>query len=68
AAFTRACCRIRPILLADDISLNLERDTDIALRATTQPLDNAIGRNLCGLAWARYASVDTSGDDLQWIH
>lgn len=68
AAFSRACPRIRLFVQADDVSLDLDRETDLALRATAQPVDSAVGRNLCGLAWGLYAPVGTEGDDLPWIH
>ena len=68
AAFTRQSRRVRPILLADDGVLDLDRSTDIALRATSQPPEAAVGRPLCSLGWALYASVDTEGEDLPWIH
>lgn len=68
AAFSRMCRRIRPCLQADDGRLDLERETDIAFRATSQPADSAHGRRLSDLAWARYACVETVADDLPWIH
>ncbi len=68
AAFTRTCSKIRPILLADDGELDLQRETDLALRATTLPPNTVVGRNLCGLAWAPYACVDTEGEELAWVH
>lgn len=68
AAFSRRCSGIRLVLQADDVPLDLKRETDLALRATTQPQDTAIGRKLCGLAWARYASVESQGEASPWIH
>lgn len=67
--FTRTYARVRPILLADDGLIDIGRDTDIALRATTTPAEHAIGRDLCGLAWARYTSsgADGDGETLPWI-
>ncbi|MEZ4299678.1 MAG: LysR family transcriptional regulator [Polyangiaceae bacterium] len=67
-AFCRAYDRIRPVLQADDVLLDLDRSTDVALRATPQPPETATGRDLCGLAWCRYASVATRGEELPWIH
>ncbi|HRE90075.1 MAG TPA: LysR family transcriptional regulator [Myxococcota bacterium] len=67
AEFSRVVEKVRPILMADDGLLDLGRSTDIALRATTTPLESAVARNLCGLAWGRYASVRTEGDALPWV-
>lgn len=70
AAFARVCPRVRPVLQADDGLLDLHRETDIALRATTHPVDTAIGRKLCAMAWGLYApaDVDTDTDALPWVH
>lgn len=67
-AFCHACPRIRPVILADDVLRDLGRGTDVALRATVQPPQSAVGRDLCGLAWCRYASVGTEGEELPWVH
>ncbi len=67
-AFARACPQVRPVLLADDDRLDLGRDTDVALRATAAPVATAVGRSLCGVAWCRYAGVDTEGEALPWVH
>ena len=68
AEFSRTCSGVRPVLQASDSFLDLHRETDLAFRSTTQPIDSAIGRNLFGMAWGLYASVDTAGDALPWIH
>jgi DNA-binding transcriptional LysR family regulator len=65
--FARAYDRIRPVLLADDSIVDLGTGTDIALRATSRPSETAVGRDLCGIDWCRYASVRTRGRDLPWI-
>ena len=67
ADFLNASARIRLVVQVDDGLLDLNRETDLALRATTQPLDSAIGRNVCGLAWGLYAGANAAGD-LPWIH
>jgi DNA-binding transcriptional LysR family regulator len=67
-AFSEKNERIRVILLPDDILLDLERSTDIAFRLTSQPLENAVGRDLAGIAWCRYTSKNTTGTDLPWLH
>ncbi len=59
---------ICPAVLADDVVFDLGRSADVALRATAQPLATAIGRNLCGLFWCRYASHLSRGDELPWLH
>ena len=66
-AFSAEHERIRVILLPDDGLLDLECSIDIAFRATSQPLENAVGRNLAGMAWCRYASKTTTGTDLPWL-
>jgi len=66
-AFSAKHKHIRVILLPDDGLLDLERSTDIAFRATSQPLESAVGRNLMGMAWCRYASKTTTGTDLPWL-
>jgi DNA-binding transcriptional LysR family regulator len=68
AAFTRLCRRIRPILQADDASLSLERDTDLALRATIRPAESAVGRKLCGMAWGRYVAAEADEAEAPWVH
>lgn len=68
SAFSDVCPGVRPILLTDDVVLDLGRSTDIALRATTQPVESAVGRDICGVGWGRYASITTEGEDLPWIH
>ncbi|MDX1744862.1 MAG: LysR family transcriptional regulator, partial [Halobacteriales archaeon] len=68
AAFSRKYPGVQLVLQPAEVELDLRRDTDLALRATTQPLDAAVGRRLCGLAWGRYASADSVGDQLPWIH
>lgn len=71
AEFATAHPEVRLKLLANDSSLSLERDTDVALRATTSPPENAVGSRVCDLAWGRYALADGSADDpaeLPWIH
>ena len=65
-AFTAAHPSVQPILQADDIVLDLDRETDIALRATSQPKDAAVGRNLCGMAWAVYGPSE--GEPQGWVH
>ncbi len=60
--------KIRVILLPDDGFLDLERRTDVAFRFTSQPPETAIGRNLADIGWCRYASKDTKGTDLPWLH
>jgi len=67
-AFAHAHPQIQLTLQADDAPLDLQRDTDLALRATSQPEDSAIGRKLFGLAWARYASAATNDEALPWVH
>ncbi len=66
-AFSAEHEHIRVILLPDDGLLDLERSTDIAFRATSQPLENAVGRNLANIAWCRYASKNTTGTNLPWL-
>jgi DNA-binding transcriptional LysR family regulator len=66
-AFSAEHEHIRVILLPDDGLLDLERSTDIAFRATSQPLENAVGRNLADIAWCRYASKNTTGTNLPWL-
>ena len=68
AAFSRACSGIRTVVQASDTPLSLERETDVAFRATLQPADTAVGRNLCGLAWGHYASRDSTAPTMPWIH
>ncbi|MFN3199496.1 MAG: LysR family transcriptional regulator [Bradymonadia bacterium] len=66
--FSKVCGGIRPILQPNDLLLDLHRETDIAFRATTQPLSTAIGRHLCDLAWGHYAPAETEGTELPWVH
>ena len=66
-AFSEEHKHVHVILLPDDGLLDLERSTDIAFRATSQPSENAVGRNLAGIAWCRYASRTTKGTDLPWL-
>jgi len=48
---------IRIELLAGGTSLDLtRREADIAVRATRKPPDYLVGRRICSLAWAFYAS------------
>ncbi len=68
AEFSRQCSGVRPILQADDTPLDLHRETDLALRATTRPVDSAVGRNLFAMAWGRYAGADTEGEAMPWIY
>ncbi|MEM6927204.1 MAG: LysR family transcriptional regulator [Myxococcota bacterium] len=72
AEFARAHADVRLRLLADDHSLSLERDTDVALRATTSPPESAVGARICDLAWGHYASTrppdDDASEELPWIH
>ena len=67
--FSRVYQQVRPILLPDDGILDLGRSTDIALRATTDPSESAVGRNLCGIAWGRYRSIHAKANTeaLPWI-
>ena len=67
--FSETYERVRPILLADDGILDLGRSTDIALRATMTPSQSAVGRDLCGIAWGHYVSVNADGEGqaLPWI-
>jgi len=67
-AFSEEFENIRVILLPDDGLLDLERSTDVAFRFTSQPLETAVGRNLADIAWCRYASKNTKGTDLPWLH
>ena len=67
AEFCRTYDRVLPVLLADDGILDLGRATDIAIRATWHPDESAVGHDICGLAWCRYASVHTTGEALPWI-
>ena len=71
AAFSRSCSRVRPIVMADDGLLDLGRNTDIALRATRNPPEAAIGRDLMGLAWGHYAPASTRSEadpgSLPWV-
>ena len=55
-AFSAEHEHICVILIPDDGLLDLERSTDIAFWATSQPLENVVGRNLTNIAWCRYAS------------
>lgn len=49
------------VLVANE-ALNLsKRDADIALRATDRPPESLVGRRLCGIAWAVYASASMAG-------
>ena len=66
-AFSEEHEHVHVILLPDDGLLDLERSTDIAFRATSQPPENAVGRNLAGIAWCRYTSRTTKGTDLPWL-
>ncbi|MFT5991396.1 MAG: DNA-binding transcriptional LysR family regulator [Flavobacteriales bacterium] len=70
AEFSRVCEHVRPVLLADDVVLDLGRSTDIALRSSSQPLASAVGRELFGVAWCRYTAnvEDAQRDDLDWVH
>ncbi|MEK9703778.1 MAG: LysR family transcriptional regulator [Deltaproteobacteria bacterium] len=67
-AFSEEFENIRVILLPDDGLLDLERSTDVAFRFTSQPVETAVGRNLADIAWCRYASKNTKGTDLPWLH
>lgn len=70
-AFTRLCPRIRPVLLPDDAALRLDRETDLALRSTVSPDESAVGRRLCGMAWARFMAAEVpveSAAARPWIH
>ena len=67
-AFSEEFENIRVVLLPDDGLLDLERSTDVAFRFTSQPLETAVGRNLADIAWCRYASKNTKGTDLPWLH
>jgi DNA-binding transcriptional LysR family regulator len=67
-AFSEEFENIRVVLLPDDGLLDLERSTDVAFRFTSQPVETAVGRNLADIAWCRYASKNTKGTDLPWLH
>ena len=67
-AFSEEFENIRVILLPDDGLLDFERSTDVAFRFTSQPVETAVGRNLADIAWCRYASKNTKGTDLPWLH
>ncbi len=67
-AFSEEFENIRVILLPDDGLLDLERSTDVAFRFTSQPVETAVGRNIADIAWCRYASKNTKGTDLPWLH
>lgn len=72
AEYLSAFCMHEPgvqlVIQAADARLDLERETDIAIRATTNPVDTAIGRKLCGVAWGHFASARTDTGDLPWVH
>ena len=56
------------VLVADDTTLNLSKETDIAFRATLAPEYNAIGQKICDLAWGRYVSKDVAVEKARWVH
>lgn len=65
--FSNQCKGIQTILQADDLILNLERETDIALRMTSNPNPSAVGRRLCDIVWCLYTSGSPSAN-LPWVH
>jgi DNA-binding transcriptional LysR family regulator len=71
AAFAETYPRLRLALQAADNRLSLDRETDIALRATLVPPESAVGIRVCELGWGRYVSrLAPEGDDdaLPWVH
>ncbi len=57
-------------VLTGNSSLNLsQRDCDVAIRATTNPPENLVGRRLGPIAWAAYESNRSQDDDepRRWI-
>jgi len=68
ADFSRAGSRVQPVLQANDVLLDLERETDIALRATTRPDEAAVGRRLFGIAWGLYAPARADEGACPWVH
>ena len=57
AGFMRAFPEIRLEIVVSNQALNLsKRDADIAIRATRNPPETLIGRNIGPIAWAEYAA------------
>jgi DNA-binding transcriptional LysR family regulator len=58
------------VVMAEE-ALNLSRrDADVAIRATSNPPANLVGRRLSGIAWAVYGRRDRLADDVyrtRWV-
>lgn len=58
AGFTKAFPDIRLDIVVSNAALNLsKRDADIAIRATANPPETLVGRNIGAIAWAEYAAT-----------
>eukprot|EP01037_Dinobryon_pediforme_P013777 gene13777-13895_t len=58
AGFMRAYPEIRLEIVVSNQALNLsKRDADIAIRATKNPPETLVGRNITAIAWAEYAAA-----------
>lgn len=55
-----------PELWADGRAYDLGREADVALRASRQLPEGAVGRKVAELSWAVYRSVDAR-DDAAWV-
>ncbi len=57
AGFTKTYPDIRLDIVVSNAALNLsKRDADIAIRATANPPETLVGRNIGPIAWAEYAA------------
>ena len=58
AGFLKAYPEIRLEIVVSNQALNLsKRDADIAIRATKNPPETLVGRNITAIAWAEYAAA-----------
>ncbi len=60
------CPGLRPVLKVDDRLLDLGRDADVALRPSSTPPGDVVGRKVGVVAWAVYARSDASVD-ARWV-